>query len=68
MKGKRWLIIEKDYSVSYSNVETVHLRSRCRRGDISLIDTKRMVGMNLAENQYEKGEFSDLKEYSRVKE
>ena len=68
MLDKRWLVIEKDYSVSYSNVETGHLRSRCRRGEISLIDTKKMAGMNLAENQYEMGEFSDLKEYSRVKE
>jgi hypothetical protein len=60
-----YLVIEKDYSVSYSEIETGHLRSRCRRGEISLIDIKRMRGMNLPENQEELGEFSDLNKYER---
>lgn len=62
---KRWLIIEADYSLSYSDVETGHLRSRCRRGEISLIDTKLMRGMNRASWQEELGEFSEINKYMR---
>jgi hypothetical protein len=65
MLEKRWLVIEKDYSVSYSSVESGHLRSRCRRGEISLIDMHRMRGMNLPENQIEMGEFSDIAKYTK---
>lgn len=60
-----FLIIEKDYTVSFSKVETGHLRSRCRKGEISLIDTKKMRGMNRAEWQEELGEFSDVEEYKK---
>ena len=61
------MIIEDDYKVSYSEVETGHLRSRCRRGEISLIDIKRMKGMNRADWQEELGEFSDIQKYERGK-
>ena len=68
---ERWvmfLIIEKDYTVSFSKVETGHIRSRCRMGEISLIDVKRMRGMNLPERQEEfGGEWSEIKEYERPK-
>ncbi len=60
-----YLIIEEDYSVSFSKVLTGHLRSRCRDGDISLIDIKRMRGMNKADHQEELGEFSDIVKYER---
>jgi hypothetical protein len=60
-----YLIIEEDYRVSFSKVETGHLRSRCRRGEISLIDIKRMRGMNKADHQEELGEFSDIAKYER---
>jgi|GEM_PF-3773277 len=58
-----FLVIEEDYSVSYSGVLTGHLRARCRRGEISLIDTKRMVGMNAVENHEELGEYSAINTY-----
>ena len=67
MTDKRWLVIEQDYSVSYSEVETGHLRSRARRGEISLIDTIKMCGMNASNNQAELGEFSDILKYSKIK-
>ena len=60
-----FLIIEKDYTISFSEVETGHIRSRCRRGEISLIDTKRMRGMNKADFQEEFGEWSKIEAYQR---
>lgn len=60
-----FLVIEEDYKVSFSEKETGHLRSRCRRGEISLIDIKRMRGMNRASWQEELGEFSDIQRYVR---
>jgi len=58
-----YLIIEEDYSVSFSKVLTGHIRSRCRAGDISLIDVKRMRGMNKADHHEEFGEWSDIVKY-----
>jgi len=58
-----YLIIEEDHSVSFSDTLTRNLRARCRRGEISLIDTKRMVGMNAVENHEELGEYSAINTY-----
>ena len=60
-----FLIIEEDYTVSFSKVLTGHIRSRCRRGEISMIDIKRMRGMNKADHHEELGEYSDIAKYER---
>lgn len=62
-----YLIIEKDYSVSKSRVLTGHLRMRARQGDISLIDCKKMMGMNRATFPYSTyGDWSEVNDYKRV--
>ena len=58
-----YLIIEEDYTVSFSSILTGNIRSRCRRGEITLIDVKKMRGMNKADHQDELGEFSDIVKY-----
>ena len=46
-----YLIVEEDYTISHSKILTGKIRCRCRRGEISVVDTTRMQGMNSAANQ-----------------
>ena len=63
-----YLIIEQDYTLSTSKVLTGHLRSRARQGEISLVNCKDMVGLNLATFPYSGGEeWSTLNTYTRAK-
>lgn len=62
----RYLIIEKDYTVSQSDVLSGHLRMRARTGDISLIDCKTGMGMNRATYPYSvQGDWSYVNKYER---
>lgn len=58
----RYLIIKSDYSVSQSKILSGYLRAQCKRGNISIIDTRRMRGMNLD------GTWSDVNEFKRVED
>ena len=65
---KMYLIIDSDYKLTKCDILTGEIRSAARRGEISLVDCKRMVGMNSAEYQSELGEWTEIKDHYQAEE
>ena len=55
-----YVVIEKDYTVSKSNTLTDEIKSRCKNGEISVLNTDDMTGKNLPEYVEE---WSEIAEY-----
>ena len=63
-----YLVIEQDYSISFSKIETGHLHGRARSGEISLINVgpqkNRVIqGLNYSQQTEFPEMWSDIPEY-----
>ena len=67
-EAKMYLIIDSDYRLTKCDILTGEIRAAARRGEISLVDCKRMIGMNSAECQAELGEWSEIEDHYKSEE